>query len=220
MALKQKTSKGSATKGEGELRAGLKEFTRSRISDAALKLFRIEGFRSTTVEQIAELAGTTVPTFYRHFKSKDDLFEPLRDHLNTEVEQVLTKLDEVDVTNRAAVRSWLDSYMVMWTRMHRLCEAYWEAVYISEDNSRDVLPIAMNLAQVMQNVLRRVDPALRPQMELNLSFLIMSIDRFIGVVAVEDNPNKANMIMDQMAQFVWAILNNGTPLAVAAKKAK
>lgn len=220
MAFTQKEISRPFKKGDSVLRAGLKEFTRNRIADAALKLFRTSGFRSTTVEQIAELAGTTVPTFYRHFKSKDDLFEPLRDHLYTEVEQVLTRLDEIDVTNRSAVRGWLDCYMVMWTRMHRLCEAYWEAVYISEDNARDVLPIAMNLAQVMQNVLRRADPAVRGQMEMNLSFIIMSIDRLVGVVAVEDDPNQANMIMDQLAQFLWAILNNGTPIARPAGSAE
>lgn|SRR5512139_1340863 len=220
MAVKQKVPGQAPNKGEGVLRDGLKEFTRNRISEAALKLFRTSGFRSTTVEQITELAGTTVPTFYRHFKSKDDLFEPLRDHLYTEVEQVLMKLDEIDITNLAAVRSWLDSYMVMWTRMHRLCEAYWEAVYVSEDNARNVLPIATSLAQVMQNVLRRVEPEARGQMEMNLSFMIMFLDRLIGVVAVEDNSNQANKIMDQIAQFLWAILNNGTPLASPAKKAK
>ncbi len=83
---------------------------------------------------------------------------------------------------------------------------------MNEENARGVLPIAMDAVQVMQNILKRVDPGAREQMEMNLSFMVMFIDRLIGVVAVEDNSAKANKIMDQLAQFLWAILNNAPPL--------
>ncbi|SKC11499.1 TetR/AcrR family transcriptional regulator, partial [Sphingopyxis flava] len=173
---------------------------------------RTAGFRSTTVEQIAELAGTTVPTFYRHFKSKDDLFGPLRDHLCTEVDQVTMKLDDIDVRDLAAVRGWLDTYMVMWTRVHRLCEAYWEAAHSNDDHAREVFPIAMGGVKVMQKILARVDPDAREKMEMHLVFIFLSIDRIISAVAVEDNSSQANKIMDYLAHFIWSILNNYAPI--------
>ena len=56
--------------------------TRARILDAALDLFERQGYDATTVNQIAEAAGITPMTFFRHFPTKDavlvtDPYDPL-----------------------------------------------------------------------------------------------------------------------------------------------
>lgn len=56
--------------------------TRARILDAALDLFERQGYDATTVNQIAEAAGVTPMTFFRHFATKDavlvtDPYDPL-----------------------------------------------------------------------------------------------------------------------------------------------
>ncbi|WP_036962387.1 TetR/AcrR family transcriptional regulator, partial [Promicromonospora kroppenstedtii] len=56
--------------------------TRARILDVALDLFERQGYGSTTVNQIAEAAGITPMTFFRHFPTKDavlvtDPYDPL-----------------------------------------------------------------------------------------------------------------------------------------------
>ena len=47
--------------------------TRSRIVEAANRLFYGAGIRSVSVDAVAEKAGITKKTLYYHFKSKDDL---------------------------------------------------------------------------------------------------------------------------------------------------
>ncbi len=49
------------------------EQTRGVIADAALALFAERGFAETTMEEVAEAAGVSRRTAYRHFPSKDDL---------------------------------------------------------------------------------------------------------------------------------------------------
>lgn len=56
--------------------------TRARILDVALDLFERRGYDATTVSQIAEAAGITQMTFFRHFPTKDavlvtDPYDPL-----------------------------------------------------------------------------------------------------------------------------------------------
>lgn len=46
---------------------------RDRLIEAATELFYADGLRAVSVDRVIERAGTTKVTFYRHFKSKDDL---------------------------------------------------------------------------------------------------------------------------------------------------
>jgi AcrR family transcriptional regulator len=47
--------------------------TRQRILDGASALFYAHGIRRTSADRIIEQVGTTKVTFYRHFRTKDDL---------------------------------------------------------------------------------------------------------------------------------------------------
>ena len=49
------------------------ERTRVALRRAATELFAAQGVEATSAEQIAEAAGVTVRTFYRHYASKHDL---------------------------------------------------------------------------------------------------------------------------------------------------
>ncbi|TXR55780.1 TetR family transcriptional regulator [Quadrisphaera setariae] len=48
--------------------------TRERLRAAALDLFEEQGFAATTVPQIADRAGLTRRTFFRHFSDKREVF--------------------------------------------------------------------------------------------------------------------------------------------------
>src|ERR1700712_4037473 len=51
----------------------VKRSMRESLIKAATELFYAEGLRAVSVDKVIEKAGTTKVTFYRHFKSKDDL---------------------------------------------------------------------------------------------------------------------------------------------------
>lgn len=53
------------------------EATRARALDAALELFSQQGFRATTIRQIAEQSDLSVGNVYYHFPSKEAIFERL-----------------------------------------------------------------------------------------------------------------------------------------------
>jgi len=54
---------------------------RDRILDAAMLVFRRQGFRRSSIKQAAEAAGLTRQALYHHFKSKEALFRAVIERL-------------------------------------------------------------------------------------------------------------------------------------------
>lgn len=68
---------------------------RKSILDAAIKVFRDEGYDNASMDQIAELAGASKRTVYNHFPSKDELFQAVIELFGQEMQSL--KLIPYDV---------------------------------------------------------------------------------------------------------------------------
>jgi AcrR family transcriptional regulator len=55
------------------------ERSRAHILDAALELFSHQGYRATSIREIAERAGVSTGNVYHHFRDKDAIFRALLD---------------------------------------------------------------------------------------------------------------------------------------------
>lgn len=75
-----------------------KKNTKQRILDEALDLFAVHGYDGVTVAQIADAVGIKTPSLYKHYKSKQDIFDAiLREMENRYKEQAaLLYLDGSD----------------------------------------------------------------------------------------------------------------------------
>lgn len=67
--------------------------TKSRIVDAAWKLFYEQGYEDTTVEDIIVASGTSKGSFYHYFGSKDDLLGSLAYLFDEKYEELAATLD-------------------------------------------------------------------------------------------------------------------------------
>ncbi|KQU36047.1 MULTISPECIES: TetR family transcriptional regulator [unclassified Rhodococcus (in: high G+C Gram-positive bacteria)] len=79
---------------------------RLEVMGAALELFESKGYEATTVDQIAESAGLSRRTFFRQFRSKEDVVFLDHDATLTHVQDFLetTDLDPYDAVCEAAAR--------------------------------------------------------------------------------------------------------------------
>lgn len=76
-----------------------KKSTRERILDEALSLFAQRGFEATSVHDIASNVGIKAPSLYKHFASKQAIFDEivnraLASHLATAAQLGAPKVDE------------------------------------------------------------------------------------------------------------------------------
>ncbi|WP_406274305.1 TetR/AcrR family transcriptional regulator [Actinacidiphila glaucinigra] len=102
--------------------------SRERLRSAAIELFSEKGFEQTTVEEIADRAGVTKRTFFRHFADKREV--PFAD--TTQLEQSIA-----DAVTRAPARlPPLEAIAVALTTLD------WEAIGTREAQRHRQLVIA------------------------------------------------------------------------------
>ena len=56
--------------------------TKHKILDEALTLFSEKGFANVFVNEIAERVGIKAPSLYKHYKSKQAIFDAIIDEMN------------------------------------------------------------------------------------------------------------------------------------------
>jgi AcrR family transcriptional regulator len=208
-------------KAGGSLRDDLKRFTRDKIVAAALESFAQTGFRETSVERIVDLAGTTAPTFYRHFSSNNDLIAPLQERVKAEVSAVIDRLDTIEQADFATIRSWLNEFAAMWERMHRLCAAYWEATDADPKTAANIVPSALITVSRLQGLLGRCPPARRRSAELRLALMIPLLDRAILVSKSSRDPDLEDELLNEFALMLVAALDGlFKPAGARGAKAK
>lgn len=59
----------------------MRNATKQKIQSAAMQLFVQKGYGSTNVQDIADTAGISIGLLYRHYKSKETLFDELVDYV-------------------------------------------------------------------------------------------------------------------------------------------
>lgn len=77
--------------------------TRKKIMEAGLVLFAQKGFALTSIKDIAEAAGISTGLIYRHFSSKEDLFNSLIANTIEELNKFVQILDSYDSPKQAIV---------------------------------------------------------------------------------------------------------------------
>jgi TetR/AcrR family transcriptional repressor of mexJK operon len=84
---------------------------REAIMDAATALFLRDGYRSTSMDQVAADAAVSKPTVYNHFEDKEQLFREIVLGVTANSEKIITELTSIlyasDITTGADLRTVL-----------------------------------------------------------------------------------------------------------------
>lgn len=88
---------------------------RSRIIDAARELIREKGLDATSMDEVAKRAGVGPGTLYRHFATKDELYDAA---IQAWAETVNARADEAlasGADDRERLLNWLRTYVSLLT---------------------------------------------------------------------------------------------------------
>lgn len=152
---------------------------RDRIVAEARVLFRTKGADAVSMDEVAKAAGVGPGTLYRHFPTKDALYDAVIEAWAETVNAAVDDALKLDGTPADQLRAWLRRYAAMLT-MHKGAAARITAS-LGDPGSAYATKCTTYL-NANQRVIDALGPALRPHVDA------MQVCRLVGgVAAVIDN---------------------------------
>ena len=188
------------------LRSQLKRLTKERLISSAIELFAKNGFRATSVGDIAKAAGTTPTTFYRYFSSKSDIARLLQDHINVDVKSTFERLDEVKRPTKQAIRGWVDQYDQMWQRNHVLCDAFWEATSTDPELAAELVPVTYRLTESMKMVQSLAEGENKTKFQTRFVLMYLLMDRLLYLVNIQQRNANGLRMLDEFSEILRGAL--------------
>lgn len=167
--------------------------TRMRLIEAAEALFIQQGFDTTSVDDISELAGYTRGAFYSNFEDKDQVFLAVIERnwpsVSKPVDEILQKLEE-PAERAAAVRVW---YSNQWRHKNFITLQMDFARRAMKDRSarKHLAKLrCQELDAVSASLVRYFDmtdkaPAERPEV---VALVLLAVARGLASLAIEAGP--------------------------------
>src|SRR5271155_3510335 len=163
---------------------------RGRLMQAAFELYRERGFEQTTVAEIAERAGLTERTFFRHFADKREVLfagaDALRELLVSTVAEAPASAAPLEAVAAALVAA--GAYIQEGAELARERQAIIAAS--AELQERELIKLA-SLASALADSLRRrgvEDPAASLTAEVGIAVFKVAFERYVGEIGQHDLP--------------------------------
>lgn len=172
---------------------------RGRLEQAALDLFGERGFDATTVKEIAERAGLTERTFFRHFADKREVLfgsSPLQESLVTALDAGPDTAPPIDAI-AAALRvtaELLQERRELARRRQAIIDAH------TELQERELIKLA-SLSSALADALRRrgvAEPAASLAAEAGIAVFKIAFVRWVNGSNRQDLPELVQDALDEL----------------------
>jgi AcrR family transcriptional regulator len=178
-----------------------REARRNLILDAATEVFGRQGFEATRMDDVAKAAGVAKGLVYKHFPSKDALFEALVDRQGREyAEQLRGALRTSDVAGqpydalRRGLALWLQNVGDERATFNVTDPGVHDAYDTLRDHMRDVIAEAIVAAE----------PRVLPPYDRMLAALIQGAAENLGLVWRDSaEPIDQQIALEMLAGFCW-----------------
>jgi AcrR family transcriptional regulator len=176
-----------------------------RLQQAAMDLFRNRGYENTTVAEIAEGAGLTERTFFRHFADKREVLfggsDLLRDLLANAVAAAPRS-----ATPMAAVTAGLEAAGEVFNEERRAYSRQRHAIIVNNDElrERELIKLAALAAAIADSLRRRgvSDPAASLAAEAGIGVFRVAFERWVDTKEVRDWSTLVRESVGQLQELV------------------
>lgn len=188
------------------------EETRSRITEAAIRLFANHGYDGTSVREIAEAAGVTKPVLYYHFGSKERLYVAMIEECYARCRTHITRVTRRGRPFRDQLRELVAAHFAYFAREENTARMLYTVAFAPQRNSPKVdlreleQPHLELLASIIRDGIQMGEVRPVPVLDAAVLLLGMLNIHLMGQVVVGDRPGAAdvNQIVSIFADGVAA----------------
>jgi AcrR family transcriptional regulator len=108
--MNTRSLKGAPMPRTAEQNEAIRTATREAIETAAVRVFARHGFAAANIRQIADEAGLSTGSIYRHYASKEDLFDELLEQATAGLKAAATQLSSGG-NPRDLIRGFTEAYL-------------------------------------------------------------------------------------------------------------
>jgi AcrR family transcriptional regulator len=178
-----------------------REARRNLILDAATEVFGRQGFEATRMDDVAKAAGVAKGLVYKHFSSKDALFEALVDRQGRDyAEQLRGALSTTDLAGQPydALRRGL----ALWLRKVGDEQATFN---VTDPGVHDAYhSLREHMRTVIAESITAAEPRVEPPYDRLLAALIQGAAENLGVVWREHAEQVDQQVaLEMLAGFCW-----------------
>ena len=135
--------------------------TRTRLLDAAERVFHERGVARTSLDEIAKAAGLTRGAIYWHFKDKADLFEAMMDRVTLPLEDILSGAGNGASADPLAILKLCTTDVLLRTARDKQLQRVFDIAYHKCEYVGDAAPVRDRHIASQQDCLRQIEKGFR-----------------------------------------------------------
>jgi AcrR family transcriptional regulator len=170
----------NTTKPAKNLREQQKEYTKTRLMEAARDLLSTRGYVALTVDDIVAEAGASRATFYLHFHGKAEVAVAVAEAHREETRRWYPVLDDVLASGSPdALRQWFASIVRYYEDHAAVIIALREAAYVEDSVRHDFIKFVKQATDLMPSYFARWPGDRQEEALLRVQLMIFQFDHFL-----------------------------------------
>jgi AcrR family transcriptional regulator len=185
--------------------------TRERILSAAVDCFRAVGYRTATVDQIAQRAGANRATFYRHFAGKGELVQGILGELQVDGAALMRELDAMHNPSVGQLTDWVIKVRAMYESHSAVIDALESALSSEPEVALHYVELANGAPGVMTRYLSGFEATARDEAQRRMVLVFLLLDRFFFYGTLRRTPIGSDSMTITVARAIRQMLFNAAP---------
>lgn len=193
------------------IREARKLETRERILSAAVECFREVGYRTATVDQIAQRASANRATFYRHFAGKGELVQGILGELQADGAALMRELDAMQNASVEELTDWVLQVRTMYDSHRAVIDALESALSSEPKVALHYVELANGATGVMTRYLSGFEGAARDEAQRRMILVFLLLDRFFFYGTLRSTPIGSDSMTITVARAIRQMLFENSP---------
>jgi len=148
-----------------------KDKVRQKIMDAASELYVKKGFKATSIEEIAERAGVTIPVTYQYIKNKSEIMRMImEDVLNVFREHLVSHLQGIDDPEKKLAIAISLYFRLLDQQQDKVLLIYQKSSSLDKPSKSKIMELEVKISKIFGNIIKEgIDKGIFKKVDIDLT---------------------------------------------------